>query len=78
MKERLKNKITSWIGVILMSVAIFLYIAGKYSDKFETSTLELATIVALGWVFLTAKDTLLEGVFMNVFRISNKNNDNEK
>jgi hypothetical protein len=69
MKERLKNKITSWIGVILMSVAIFLYIAGKYSDKFETSTLELATIAVLGWVFLTARDTLLEGLFLNLFKI---------
>ena len=69
MKERLKNKITSWIGVILMSVAIFLYIAGKYSDKFETSTLELATIAVLGWVFLTVRDTLLEGLFLNLFKI---------
>lgn len=69
MKERLKNKLTSWIGVILMSVAIFLYVAGKYSDKFETSTLELATIAVLGWVFLTARDTLLEGLFLNLFKI---------
>jgi hypothetical protein len=69
MKERLKNKLTSWIGVILMAVAIFLYVAGKYSDKFETSTLELATIAVLGWVFLTARDTLLEGLFLNLFKI---------
>ena len=69
MKERFKNKITSWIGVILIAVAIFLYIAGKYSDKFETSTLELATIAVLGWVFLTARDTLLEGLFLNLFKI---------
>jgi len=69
MKERLKNKITSWIGVVLIAVVIFLYIAGKYSDKFETSTLELATIAVLGWVFLTARDTLLEGLFLNLFKI---------
>ena len=69
MKERFKNKITSWIGVVLMAVAIFLYVAGKYSDKFETSTLELATIAVLGWVFLTARDTLLEGLFLNLFKI---------
>jgi len=76
MKERFKNKITSWIGVILMTVAIFLYIAGKYSEKFETSTLELATIAVLGWVFLTARDTLLEGLFLNLFKIK-KENDSE-
>jgi len=69
MKERLKNKITSWIGVVLIAVVIFLYVAGKYSDKFETSTLELATIAVLGWVFLTARDTLLEGLFLNLFKI---------
>jgi len=69
MKERFKNKITSWIAVILIAVAIFLYVAGKYSDKFETSTLELATIAVLGWVFLTARDTLLEGLFLNLFKI---------
>lgn len=69
MKERFKNKITSWIGVILIAIAIFLYVAGKYSDKFETSTLELATIAVLGWVFLTARDTLLEGLFLNLFKI---------
>ena len=69
MKERFKNKITSWIGVILIAIAIFLYVAGKYSNKFETSTLELATIAVLGWVFLTARDTLLEGLFLNLFKI---------
>ena len=52
-----------------MTIAIFLYVAGKYSDKFETSTLELATIAVLGWVFLTARDTLLEGLFLNLFKI---------
>ena len=76
MKERFKNKITSWIGVILMTIAIFLYVAGKYSDKFETSTLELATIAVLGWVFLTARDTLLEGLFLNLFKIK-KEDDSE-
>jgi len=28
-----------------------------------------ATIAVLGWVFLTARDTLLEGLFLNLFKI---------
>jgi hypothetical protein len=34
--------------------------------------METASVAILGWVFLTARDTLLEGVFLNLFKINKK------
>ena len=67
-KERIKNKVTTSIGILLMTSAVGLYITSKFMD-FEVTILEIAGVTTLGWVFLTAKDTLLEGVLLNVFKI---------
>lgn len=71
MKDRLKNWITTLIGALLMLTAVGLYMASKFKN-YEISTIELASVATLGWVFLTARDTLLEGVFLNVFKIKPK------
>ena len=68
MKERFQNKITTTVGVLLMIAALGLYVGSKFAD-YEVTILELGGVSALGWVFLTAKDSLIEGVLMNVFKI---------
>lgn len=73
MKERFQNKITTGIGVTLMLAALGLYIGSKFAN-YEVTVLELGGVSALGWVFLTAKDSLIEGVLLNVFRIKKENN----
>ena len=68
MKERLQNWLTTLIGAVLMLTAITMYVLSKVKD-FDVSLIETASVAVLGWVFLTARDTLLEGMFMNLFKI---------
>jgi hypothetical protein len=76
MKERLQNWLTTAIGAVLMLTAITMYVLSKVKD-FDVSLIETASVAVLGWVFLTARDTLLEGMFMNLFKIK-KNTEEEK
>jgi hypothetical protein len=71
MKERLQNWLTTIIGAILMITAITMYVLSKVKG-YEVSIIETASVAILGWVFLTARDTLLEGVFLNLFKITKK------
>ncbi len=68
MKERLQNILTTSIGAVLMITAITMYVLSKVNN-FDVTILETASVALLGWVFLTARDTLLEGVFLNLFKI---------
>jgi hypothetical protein len=71
MKARLQNWLTTIIGAILMITAITMYVLSKVKG-YEVSIMETASVAILGWVFLTARDTLLEGVFLNLFKINKK------
>ena len=51
-----------------MLTAITMYVLSKVKG-YEVSLAETASVAVLGWVFLTARDTLLEGIFMNLFKI---------
>jgi len=68
MKDRFQNWLTTLIGAVLMLTAITMYVLSKVKD-FDVSLIEMASVAVLGWVFLTARDTLLEGMFMNLFKI---------
>lgn len=76
MKERLQNWLTTAIGAVLMLTAITMYVLSKVKD-FEVSLIETASVAVLGWVFLTARDTLLEGMFMNMFKIKKSEEEQE-
>ena len=69
MKDRLSNWLTTSIGAILMLTAITMYVLSKIKG-YEVTIMETASVALLGWVFLTSRDTLLEGVFLNLFKIS--------
>jgi hypothetical protein len=77
MKERLQNWLTTCIGAVLMLTAITMYVLSKVKD-FDVSLIETASVAVLGWVFLTARDTLLEGMFMNLFKIKKETTDPEE
>lgn len=51
-----------------MLSALGLYVGSKFSN-YDITMLELGGVSTLGWVFLTAKDSLIEGVLLNVFKI---------
>jgi len=68
MKERFQNKITTGIGITLMLAAVGLYVGSKFAN-YEVTVLELGGVSTLGWVFLTAKDSLIEGVLLTMFKV---------
>lgn len=71
-KKRLKNKYTSIIGAIILAGAGVLFVIGKYNEKFDLSILEFGALMAVGYIFLMAKDSLIEGIFLNIFKIKEK------
>lgn len=71
-KKRFKNKYTSIIGAIILAGAIILFVIGKYNEKFDLSILEFGALMAVGYIFLMAKDSLIEGLFLNIFKIKEK------
>lgn len=74
MKKRLQNWITTIIGAIMMVLALVMYALNHFYN-FEIPNLEIVMMIILGWVFVTARDTLLEGVFFNLFKVKNQSNE---
>jgi hypothetical protein len=54
-----------------MIAALAMYVVSKFQSDVDIHVTEIASVAVLGWVFLTARDTLLEGIFMNLFKIKN-------
>jgi uncharacterized membrane protein YczE len=75
MKQRLTNWITTIIGAILMLTAVGMYVYSNINPQVDFHIMEMVLVAILGWVFLTARDTLLEGVFLNFFKMK-KDGDN--
>lgn len=74
MKKRFKNWITSIIGIIVMGSSTTLYFwADKVGmEEYSISMVEYITLLIVGWVFLSAKDTLLEGILGNFIKMKPK------
>jgi hypothetical protein len=63
MTERLKNWKTSAMGLIVFALALYLFLTGK------ADLTTFITLTVLAWVFLAAKDSLLEGITAGLFKI---------
>lgn len=71
-KDRIiKNWITSIIGAIMMCSAIYVLVVNVKLLTLTTIGL-VGALAALGYVFLMAKDSLIEGLFLGAFKISTK------
>jgi len=72
MKSRItKNLITTFFGALLMFIAVAMLLLDRLPiiEGVDFSWLEMVGTAVLGWAFFTAKDTLLEGIFLNLFKI---------
>lgn len=71
-KERLfKHWITSVFGVILMGLSVGMFLLNHFKPTAQPFTVtEMVTVAVLGWVFMMAKTSLLEGIFLGLFKIS--------
>lgn len=66
MKDVLKNWITSLLGVIIVLAGIGLIYFGKIG------VLESLPLFCLGWVFVFAKDKLLEEISLKILKVKNE------
>ena len=70
MKARLKHIITSIIGILMMLSAITMYFfGGVITEEYTMTFIEYLSIMFLGYVFLVAKDSLIQGIFLNLLKI---------
>ena len=68
-----RNWVTTVFGTLLMLAALAMLIANRIPQaNIDFSWLEMVGTALLGWVFLMAKDSLLEGLFMGMFKIGTK------
>jgi len=74
MKTRLiRNIITTVIGTLLMLTGIAMLVANRLpSANVDFSWIEMVGTMLLGWVFLMAKDSLIEGLFLGFFKVKAK------
>lgn len=72
MKERICNWITTCIGVPILLFAVFMiYVDVKaYFDHVQAlySIGEILPTLGLGYAFLVAKDSLIEGISLGLFK----------
>jgi hypothetical protein len=73
-KNRLvQNWVTTIFGTLMMLTALAMLIANRIPEaNIDFGWWEMLGTALLGWVFLMAKDSLLEGLFMGIFKIPAK------
>lgn len=73
-KQRiLKNWITTVFGALAMFGALVMLIANRIpSVNIDFSWMEMIGTALFGWVFVMAKDSLIEGLFFSVFKVEAK------
>lgn len=66
MEKRFKNWRTTIMGVLILAFGVLLWWNGK------VNAIEGMSVLLLGWVFIAAKDTLIEGITLGLFKITPK------
>jgi hypothetical protein len=72
MKKRLQNKVTSIIGIIIILIALAMIFATYFIEKYEFTILQYSTVLFLGWIFMAAKNSIIEGITMGIWKPKNK------
>lgn len=72
----IRNWVTTVIGTLLLIASVVLFVASKLNiANFEFTFIQLLPAVLLGWTLLMAKDSILEGITMGVFKVKAKENE---
>jgi len=74
MKARIiRNWITTIFGALLMFAAITMLVVNRLPEaNLDFSWIEFVGTALLGWVFLMAKNSLIEGLFLGIFKVPSK------
>ncbi|MFA5759572.1 MAG: hypothetical protein WC942_09490 [Clostridia bacterium] len=70
MKERFRNIITTALGTLIMLSGVIILTLSGLALIPEVSIFTIIIIELLGWLFVAAKDSLLEGITFNLLKIN--------
>jgi len=71
MKDRIvKNLITTVIGTLFLLAALAMWVTNRMNliEGTHFTVMEMVATAILGWAFLMAKNSLLNGMFLGVFK----------
>lgn len=74
MKKRLKNIITSIFGALIMVADIISVSMSLFFKDSDISSISVENVIiwlllgVIGWIFLMAKDSLLEGITLGLIK----------
>jgi len=72
-KQRIKNYITTIFGSVVMFGALVMLVINRLPNTdVDFSLFEMILTALFGWIFVMAKDSLIEGLFMGVFKVKEK------
>lgn len=69
MKTRFKQLITTIIGTLIMVSGVVSIFLGMFAIIDPIPIYTICIIEFLGWVFVSAKDSLLEGISLNLLKL---------
>ena len=70
-KHRLREGITTFIGVLFLIGSLIMIVMNLFYEKDFAAWSTIIPISLLGWVFLWAKNSLLEGITLGLFKVGN-------
>jgi len=72
LKDRLREGTTTFIGLLFLLSAVGMTVMNIFFEKDFATWSSIIPVALLGWVFLWAKNSLLEGITLGIFN-SNQN-----
>jgi len=72
LKDRLREGTTTFIGLLFLLSAVGMTVMNIFFEKDFAAWSSIIPVALLGWVFLWAKNSLLEGITLGIFN-SNQN-----
>lgn len=70
-KHRLRESVTTFIGVLFLIGSLIMIVMNLFHEKDFAAWSTIIPISLLGWVFLWAKNSLLEGITLGLFKVGN-------
>lgn len=70
--NRWKDWPTTLVGILFMALALMIGFKDWENHDSWNFIIKVGALAALGWVFLNAKRSLIEGLFMNLFKVKPK------
>ena len=68
LQNRLREGITTLIGFLFLLGSIAMVVMNRFFDEDFAAWSTIIPISLLGWIFLWAKNSLLEGITLGIFK----------